>query len=64
MWVLDLEWMDFCSYDPRMPTELRLYVERVRHDEAYITKLEGKVLDFLAEVQAEVDRFHAMGKAA
>ena len=28
-WVLELEWMDFCSFDPRMPLELRLYVERV-----------------------------------
>jgi predicted phage-related endonuclease len=64
MWVLDLEWMDFCSYDPRMPPELRLYVQRIERDETYIAELEKKVLAFLDEVQGQVDLFHAMGKAA
>jgi putative phage-type endonuclease len=64
MWVCGLEWMDFCSYDPRMPAELRLYVERIPRDEAYIADLEGKVLTFLAEVQIQVDDFLRFGKAA
>lgn len=64
MWVLGLEWMDFCSFDPRMPPELRLYVQRVERDESYIADLEDKVLTFLAEVQIEVNDFLQMGIAA
>lgn len=64
MWVLGLEWMDFCSFDPRMPPELQLYVERIPRDDAYIRELEDKVLTFLAEVQVQVDDFLMMGKAA
>lgn len=67
MWVLGLEWIDFCSYDPRMQTvgdHLRLYRQRIARDQAYIDNLEQQVLDFLAEVQAKVDRFLMMGKAA
>jgi predicted phage-related endonuclease len=64
MWVLGLEWMDFCSFDPRMPPELRLYVERVARNDGYIKDLEDKVLTFLAEVQIEVNDFLKMGIAA
>lgn len=64
MWVLGLEWLDFCSFDPRMPPELRLYVERVARNDGYITELEDKVLTFLAEVQVEVNEFLKMGIAA
>lgn len=64
MWVCDLEWMDFCSFDPRMPPELRLYMERIPRDDAYILELEIKVLSFLDEVQAQVDDFLKMGIAA
>jgi len=64
MWVLGLEWMDFCSFDPRMPPELRLYVERVERNEPYIADLESKVLTFLAEVEAQVQDFSRMGQAA
>jgi hypothetical protein len=64
MWVLGLEQMDFCSFDPRMPPELRLYVERVARNDGYIKDLEDKVLTFLAEVQIEVNDFLKMGLAA
>jgi predicted phage-related endonuclease len=64
MWVLGLEWLDFCSFDPRMPPELRLYVERIERSEPYIADLESRVLTFLAEVQIEVNDFLKMGIAA
>ena len=64
MWVCGLESMDFCSYDPRMPPELRLYVERVARNDGYIKDLEDKVLTFLAEVQVQVNDFLQMGIAA
>lgn len=64
MWVCGLEWIDFCSFDPRMPPELRLYTEKVVRNDGYIAELENKVLDFLAEVQVQVDDFLKMGIAA
>jgi hypothetical protein len=63
-WVLELKWMDFCSFDPRMPPELRLYVERVTRNEPYIADLESKVLTFLAEADAQAQDFSRMGLAA
>lgn len=64
MWVLGLEWMDFCSYDARMPPELRLYVQRVNRDEAYIANLERKIVEFLGELEAELQLFEDKRKAA
>lgn len=68
MWVLGLDWIDFCSYDPRMQTgaeHLKLYRQRIERDDAYISKtLEPGVLAFLAEVQAKVDLFMSFKEAA
>ncbi len=67
MWILGLEWTDFCSYDPRMQNggeHLKLYRQRVLRDQAYIDDLEKKVLTFLAEVQVKVNEFFALKEAA
>lgn len=67
MWILGLEWTDFCSYDPRMQTggeHLKLYRQRIERDQKYIDSLEDQVLQFLAEVQVKVNDFLSMGKAA
>jgi putative phage-type endonuclease len=67
MWILGLEWIDFCSYDPRMQNggeHLKLYRQRIMRDDAYIANLENEVLGFLAEVQLKVNEFHAMKEAA
>lgn len=60
MWVLDLEWIDFCSYDPRMQgdaTHLKLYRQRIMRDQKYIDSLEKEVLAFLSEVEKKVQMF-------
>jgi len=60
MWILDLEWIDFCSYDPRMLGDgqhLQLYRQRIQRDQKYIDELEDKVLNFLSEVDAKVRLF-------
>ena len=64
MFVSGRVWWDFISYDPRMPPELRLHVQRIQRDEAYIRALENKLLDFLAEVQVEVNSFKNFKVAA
>lgn len=65
MWVLDLEWIDFCSYDPRMlngGAHLQLYRQRIERDQKYIDALESSVLSFMAEVEKKVQLFMGMGK--
>ena len=43
-------WCDFVSFDPRMPAHLQLFVRRFHRDETRIADIEGKVMQFLAEV--------------
>lgn len=64
MWITGRKWWDFVSYDPRMPSGLDLYVQRIERDDAYIAKLEAGVLAFLAEVQAQHEAFMAKLEAA
>ena len=45
---------DFCSYDPRMPQDMRLFIRRLSRDDARIAEIEVEVLEFLAEVDATV----------
>lgn len=53
MWVTGRKWWDFVSYDPRMPEDLQLYVQRVKRDDAYIEKLAAEVGVFLGEVERQ-----------
>ena len=47
-------WCDFVSFDPRMPVELQMFVERVHRDDERIAELEAEVKAFLSEVEAKV----------
>jgi putative phage-type endonuclease len=57
IWVLGLEWVDFISYDPRMPPALKIYIQRINRNQQYIDLLKHEVLKFLDEVQSKVDSF-------
>lgn len=46
LWVAEREWIDFCSYRPKLP----LFVIRAYRDETYIKKLSSEVDQFLAEM--------------
>lgn len=48
------QWCDFASYDPRLPLEMQLYVERVQFDAPLVEEIETEVRKFLAEVDATV----------
>lgn len=52
LWVTGRQWWDFVSYHPDFPPHLRLYVERVERDDAYIARLESACLQMEADVQA------------
>jgi len=47
-------WCDYVSFDPRMPAEMQLYVQRVRRDERAIADLERDVAQFLGEIDRQV----------
>lgn len=48
------QWCDFVSFDPRMPEEMRLFVQRLERDDARISELEDEVMAFLSEIDATV----------
>jgi putative phage-type endonuclease len=47
-------WVDFASYDPRMPERLQLFVVRYTPELGYLRELEAEVTAFIAEVDAKV----------
>lgn len=49
------KWCDFVSYDPRLPEAMRFFCVRVERDDKTIAGLEAEVINFLAEVRANVD---------
>lgn len=60
LWVAEREWVDFCSYWPKLP----LFVKRVHRDEEYIKNLAHEVAVFNAELAQLVERFEPKKAAA
>jgi hypothetical protein len=56
MWIAERAWVDFVSYDPRLPENMQLYVQRIHRDEDYIKNLEKEVAKFLAEVDQTIEQ--------
>lgn len=50
------QWTDFVSYDPRLPEDLKVFLKRISRDEGLIERIEKCVEDFLAEIDAEVQK--------
>jgi len=50
------KWCDFVSYDPRLPDNLQLFIQRIELDEEYGKKLESEVKAFLEEVNEKVEK--------
>jgi putative phage-type endonuclease len=54
------EWVDFASFDPRLPEKLQLKVVRFLRDDAQIKDMEAKVIEFQKEVSAKVAALERM----
>jgi predicted phage-related endonuclease len=54
------KWCDFVSFDPRLPTELQLFVKRVPRDDAYIQMLEKEVVQFLTELDGKIKKLNEL----
>jgi putative phage-type endonuclease len=57
------QWVDFVSFDPRMPEDMQLFIKRVPRDNALIAEYEAEVVKFLAEVQETVDKLVALRRS-
>lgn len=52
----ELEYVDFVSYDPRLPTHLQLFIVRFPRDDKRIQEITAEVTVFLREVDEMVAR--------
>lgn len=48
------DWCDFVSFDPRLPAEMQLFVQRIERDAEAQAGIENAVAEFLAEVDEAV----------
>ncbi len=48
-------WCDYVSFDPRMPGDMQVHIQRVPRDGVMIVDLEREVVAFLAEVDAAIN---------
>lgn len=56
MYITGAAFADFVSFDPRLTGKLQLFTVRVERDESVINDYEAKLLQFLAEVDAEYNQ--------
>lgn len=49
-------WVDFVSYDPRLPENMQLLVTRYEPEPEYIETLQGEVIRFLEEVEQLIEQ--------
>lgn len=54
------QWCDFVSFDPRLPEDMRLFVQRVARDDRHIAELEAAVRLFLGEVDDTLAQLERM----
>ena len=62
MWVAGREWCDFISWDPRVPGEHQLYIERIERDDAFIEMLKREIEVFDQEVEATIQKLSESNK--
>lgn len=60
LWLTGRAWIDFVSYDPRMPENLRLCLVRVTRTPEQLNAYEAEVLAFLGEIDLECAALRTM----
>jgi putative phage-type endonuclease len=63
LWITGREWCDFVSYDPRMPAELQLHVQRIQRDPSFIADLEARITSFLQQVGNQVESLRRLAES-
>jgi len=62
LWVSGAQWVDFVSWDDRVPRGLQLYRYRLERDESQINVYAEAARQFLEEVAAEVKMLESLGR--
>lgn len=52
----DRQWVDFTSFDPRLPAHCQLFVKRLERDDKRIAEIEFAVIEFDAAVREIMER--------
>lgn len=60
MWIAGRRWVDFVSFDPRLPEKLKLHIQRISRDDIYIKTLESEVTAFLESVSKTVEQLEKL----
>lgn len=47
------QWCDFVSYDPRLPVDYRIHIQRVERDAELVEEMTAEITKFLAELDAK-----------
>ena len=55
LWITGRAWCDFISFDPELPPQAQLFIQRIVRDDEYIKMLESEIRSFLAELDEEID---------
>lgn len=58
------QWCDFVSYDPRLPQDLSLFIQRISRDDEMVKQLETAVVEFLGELNQKLDALRNLRAAA
>ncbi len=58
------EWCDFVSFDPRMPEDMRLFIVRFYRDQQRIEDMKDEVINFICEVEEEIQRLYKLFRKA
>ena len=53
-------WCDYVVFDPRMPAKAQLFVKRVFRNDAFIQEMEAEIVNFLAEVNVQIQQINAI----
>lgn len=57
IWINDLDWVDFVSYDPRMIDDAyKIYIIRCRRDYGYIDNLISSLGEFWKKLQEKIEQ--------
>ena len=59
MLCTDRQWCDFISYDPRLPGDMRIWIQRVHRDDVFCAQIVAEVTKFLAEMDGKLDALKA-----
>ena len=62
MLCCEREWIDFVSFDPRMPQDLQLFIIRHWRNEEAIKAMEAEVVQFETEINEQIERLYGTAR--